>query len=93
MNELDKLLYDAKILPAISIQDRINQLQILLNGIELQKIKIKSLDIRIEKDDVLNVYSDELQEIQEKQKETLRGLKNSLRMQTYLLNNAVNREI
>ena len=40
MNELDKILYDAKILPAISIQDRINQLQILLNGIELQKVKI-----------------------------------------------------
>jgi len=93
MNELDKLLYDAKILPAISIQDRINQLQILLNGIELQKMKIKSLDIKIKNDSLIAVYSDELDLLQEKQKETLRGLKNSLRMQTYLLNNAVNREI
>ena len=93
MNELDKILYDAKILPAISIQDRINQLQILLNGIKLQKMKIKSLDIRIKNDSLIDVYSDELELLQEKQKETLKGLKNSLRMQTYLLNNAVNREI
>jgi len=93
MNELDKLLYDAKILPAISIQDRINQLQILLNGIELQKMKIKSLDIRIKNDSLIDVYSDELELLQEKQKETLRGLKNSLRMQAYLLNNVVNKEI
>ena len=42
---------------------------------------------------MLEVYSDELEEIQERQKETLRGLKNSLSMQTYLLNKAVNQEL
>ncbi len=93
MNELQKILYDAKILPAISIQDRVNQLQILLNGISMQNIKIAALDIQIKNDDLLEVYSDELEELQEKQKETLRGLKNSLTIQTLLLHKAVQTEI
>lgn len=93
MNELQKTLYDAKILPAISIQDRVNQLQILLNGISMQNIKIAALDIQIKNDDLLEVYSDELEELQEKQKETLRGLKNSLTIQTLLLHKAVQTEI
>lgn len=93
MNELQKILYDAKILPAISIQDRVNQLQILLNGIALQNIKIASLDIQIKNNDLLEVYSDELDDIQEKQKETLRGLRNSLTIQTLLLHKAVQTEI
>jgi len=93
MKELDKILAEARIIPAITIQDRANQIQILLNGIEFQNIKIKSLDIQIKNNDMLEVYSDELEEIQERQKETLRGLKNSLSMQTYLLNKAVNQEL
>jgi len=93
MKELDKILAEARIIPAITIQDRVNQIQILLNGIEFQNIKIKSLDIQIKNNDMLEVYSDELEEIQERQKETLRGLKNSLSMQTYLLNKAVNQEL
>lgn len=93
MEELNKILTEANISPAITIQDRVNQIQILLNGIEFQNIKIKSLDIQIKNNDMLEVYSDELEEIQERQKETLRGLKNSLSMQTYLLNKAVNQEL
>ncbi len=93
MEELNKILAEANISPAITIQDRVNQIQILLNGIEFQNIKIKSLDIQIKNNDMLEVYSDELEEIQERQKETLRGLKNSLSMQTYLLNKAVNQEL
>lgn len=93
MNELQKILYDAKILPAISIQDRVNQLQILLNGISMQNIKIAALGIQIKNDDLLEVYSDELEELQEKQKETLRGLRNSLTIQTLLLHKAVQTEI
>ena len=93
MKELNKILAEANISPAITIQDRVNQIQILLNGIEFQNIKIKSLDIQIKNNDMLEVYSDELEEIQERQKETLRGLKNSLSMQTYLLNKAVNQEL
>jgi len=77
----------------ITIQDRVNQIQILLNGIEFQNIKIKSLDIQIKNNDMLDVYSDELEEIQEKQKETLRGLKNSLVLQALVLHKQTQREL
>jgi len=93
MKELDKILAEARIIPAITIQDRVNQIQILLNGIEFQNIKIKSLDIQIKNNDMLDVYSDELEEIQEKQKETLRGLKNSLVLQALVLHKQTQREL
>jgi len=54
MKELDKILAEARIIPAITIQDRVNQIQILLNGIEFQNIKIKSLDIQIKNNDMLD---------------------------------------
>jgi len=42
---------------------------------------------------MLDVYSDELEEIQEKQKETLRGLKNSLVLQALVLHKQTQREL
>lgn len=93
MNELNKILAEAKIYPAISLEDRVNQLQVLLSGIKKQEIKIKTIGIKIKNNDLLAVFSDELEQEQEKQKETLRGLKNSLTIQAYLLNKAVNQEL
>lgn len=93
MKELDKILAEARIIPAITIQDRINEIQVLLQGIQMQEIKIKTIGIEIKNNDLLSVFSDELEQEQEKQKETLRGLKNSLVLQTLVLHKQTQREL
>jgi len=93
MNELDKILLEANISPAISLEDRVNQLQVLLSGIKMQEIKIKTLGIKIKNNDLLGIYSDDMEQEQEKQKETLRGLKNSLVWQTLALHKQTQQEL
>ena len=92
MEELNKILLAAKINPVLTIRDRLNQIQIILSGIEFQNIKISSLDIKIKSGELSNVYSKELKELQDEQIKTLKFLKKNLREQTHLLNQAANDE-
>lgn len=92
-NENDTLHEAKKLVHYISIQDRLNQLQILLQGVAMQNIKIASLDIQIKNNALLEVYSDELYEIQENQLETLRTLKNSVVFQTLAMHKQAQTEL
>ena len=92
-NENDTLHEAKKLVHYISIQDRLNQLQILLQGVAMQNIKIASLDIQIKNNALLEVYSDELYEIQENQLETLRTLKNSVVFQTLAMHKQAQSEL
>ena len=90
MNNEEQTLDEAKkLVHYIPLQDRLNQMQVILQGIKLQEIKIARLDIHSQNNDALEVYSDDLEEKQEKLLNTLRGLKNSFRLNEAALHDAM----
>ena len=92
MNELNKLLTDAKISPAITIQDRLNQLQTILGGIGTTELRIKGCEVKIRIREIAGLDTDELDKHMENLVNTLRCLKNDVRRLAFALNKAANTE-
>lgn len=92
MSELDKILSAAKISPSITIQDRILNIQEILGDISIVEMRIEGTKMRIGFSEGYGLETDEIEQTLEKQKETLRGLKNSISLQVYALNKYVQLE-
>lgn len=90
MNELKTLLAKNKIIIPLTLDERIMSMKILLDGIRMVNFEIKTNKSFIDLVESRGGYADdELHEAQEKRRNTLRGLKNSFRMQEAALHEAM----
>ena len=89
MKELIKILAKNQIVIPMTLNERIMQMKVLLDGIKMQEFKIKMLKIKIDGSAFDDPYLDDLEHEQENQKDTLKGLKNGFRMQEDALHEAM----
>lgn len=75
---------------SITLDERIMQMKVLLDGIKMQKLSIKSCASLMDlAEGQGGEVTDEMEEEQEKRKETLRGIKNAFHVQFHLLKEAM----
>lgn len=81
MKELEKLLNKNNIVIPMTLTEMLVQMKVWLDGIKLQEFKISMLQDKIDNSEYNDVYLDDMEQEQEMQEGTLRGLKNQFRMQ------------